>query len=63
MGQVNANGIDITHTVRGEGGQGTALLICGTGQPAAMWEVVGTLGGLNDAGYQVVTFDNRGWRT
>lgn len=60
MGQVSANGIDITYTVHGEGGRGTVLLICGTGQPASMWEVVGTLGGLTDAGYQVVTFDNRG---
>jgi pimeloyl-ACP methyl ester carboxylesterase len=60
MGQVSANGIDITYEVHGDGDNGTVLLVCGTGQPAIMWGVLGTTGALTDAGYQVVTFDNRG---
>ena len=60
MGQVTANGIDISYTVTGDGEAGTVLLVCGTGQPAAMWSMLGTTPGLVDAGYQVVEFDNRG---
>ncbi len=60
MGTVTANGIDISFDVHGVGDRGTVLLICGTGQAAAMWTALGTTGGLTDAGYQVVTFDNRG---
>ena len=60
MGTVTANGIDISFDVHGVGDRGTVLLICGTGQSAAMWTALGTTGGLTDAGYQVVTFDNRG---
>jgi pimeloyl-ACP methyl ester carboxylesterase len=60
MGQVSANGIDVIYEVHGDGDRGTVLLICGTGQPAMMWGALGTTGALTDAGYQVVTFDNRG---
>ena len=60
MGEVSTKGIDITYAVHGDGDRGTVLLVCGTGQPAAMWEALGTVGGLTDAGYQVVTFENRG---
>ena len=60
MGQVSANGIDIAYEVHGDGDAGTVLLVCGTGQPAAMWGALGTTGALTDAGYRVVTFDNRG---
>ena len=58
--QVSANGIDVSYTIEGEGDAGTVLLVCGTGQPAAMWQLLGTTGGLVDAGYRVVEFDNRG---
>jgi pimeloyl-ACP methyl ester carboxylesterase len=60
MGQVTANGIDIAYEVHGVGDGGTVVLVCGTGQPAMMWSALGTTGALTDAGYQVVTFDNRG---
>jgi pimeloyl-ACP methyl ester carboxylesterase len=58
--QVSANGIDVSYTVTGDGEAGTVLLVCGTGQPAAMWAMLGTSGGLVDAGFRVVEFDNRG---
>jgi pimeloyl-ACP methyl ester carboxylesterase len=58
--QVSANGIEVSYTVTGDGEAGTVLLVCGTGHPAAMWAVLGTTGGLVDAGYRVVEFDNRG---
>jgi pimeloyl-ACP methyl ester carboxylesterase len=60
MGQVRAGGIDIAYDVHGVGARGTVLLVCGTGQPAAMWGALGTTDALTGAGYQVVTFDNRG---
>ncbi|MEO7574005.1 MAG: alpha/beta hydrolase [Acidimicrobiales bacterium] len=60
MGTVSADGIDITYEVHGVGNRSTVLLICGTGQPAVMWSALGTTGALTEAGYQVVTFDNRG---
>ncbi len=60
MVEVSANGIDISYTVHGDGALGTVLLVCGTGQPAAMWEALGIVGSLNEVGYRVVTFDNRG---
>lgn len=60
MGEVSANGIDIGYTVHGDEALGTVLLVCGTGQPAAMWGALGIVGSLNEAGYRVVTFDNRG---
>lgn len=61
MGQVTAStGIDITYTEHGDGERGTILLICGTGQPAAMWPAIGVVDGLTADGYRVVTFDNRG---
>jgi pimeloyl-ACP methyl ester carboxylesterase len=58
--QVSANGIEISYTESGTDDAGTVLLVCGTGQPAAMWAMLGTTGGLVDAGYRVVEFDNRG---
>jgi pimeloyl-ACP methyl ester carboxylesterase len=50
----------IEYEVHGAGEGGKVVLVCGTGQPATMWSAVGALTGLNDAGYRVVTFDNRG---
>lgn len=60
MGQVSAQGIDISFEAHGVGDRGTVLLVCGTGQPAAMWSLLGITDGLTDAGYRAVTFDNRG---
>jgi pimeloyl-ACP methyl ester carboxylesterase len=60
MGHVRAGEIDIAYEVHGVGAQGTVLLVCGTGQAAAMWAALGTTDALTEAGYQVVTFDNRG---
>ena len=57
---MRAGGIDIAYDVHGVGARGTVLLVCGTGQPAAMWGALGTTDALTGAGYQVVTFDNRG---
>lgn len=60
MATVSAGGFDISYDVHGDGTQGTVLLVCGTGQPAVMWGALGTVDRLTGAGYQVVTFDNRG---
>jgi pimeloyl-ACP methyl ester carboxylesterase len=57
---VTGPSFDIDYEVHGADERGTVLLICGTGQPAVMWSALGTIGGLTDAGYRVVTFDNRG---
>jgi pimeloyl-ACP methyl ester carboxylesterase len=57
---VTGPSFDIDYEVHGTDERGTVLLICGTGQPAVMWSMLGTIGGLTDAGYRVVTFDNRG---
>jgi len=50
----------INYEVHGTDEHGTVLLVCGTGQPAMVWSAVGLVAGLTDAGYRVVTFDNRG---
>lgn len=57
MPHVEVNGVRLAYDVYGAGE--TVLLVCGTGQPAFSWNPfqVPTLTG---AGYQVVTFDNRG---
>lgn len=60
MTATSANGTTISFDQHGTGDRGTVLLICGTGQPAAMWAAMGPLAQLTDAGFQVVTFDNRG---
>jgi pimeloyl-ACP methyl ester carboxylesterase len=59
MPTLAANGIDLAYDIHGEGDT-TVVLVCGTGQPAAMWAMTGTLDALLGAGYRVVTFDNRG---
>ena len=57
MPKVVANGIELAYEVAGEGEP--VLLVAGTGQARATWDLfqVPTLVG---AGYQVVSFDNRG---
>ncbi len=55
--EATLNGVRLSYQVQGEGEP--VLLICGTGQPAISWDL-GVAPGLIDAGYRVVTFDNRG---
>lgn len=50
------NGIELAYDVHGDGPP--VLLICGTGQPAAMWAMTGTLDAF--PGHSIITFDNRG---
>jgi pimeloyl-ACP methyl ester carboxylesterase len=55
--EVVVDGVRLAYDVRGEGPP--VLLVCGTGMPAAMWQVL-IAPHLSEAGYQVITFDNRG---
>jgi pimeloyl-ACP methyl ester carboxylesterase len=52
------NGIDIAYHVHGEGEP--VVLVCGTGQRADSWSVLGMIDEPIRSGYQVITFDNRG---
>jgi thioesterase CepJ len=58
MAEATVNGVRLVYQQRGEGTP--LLMICGTGQTAAMWEVGTLLETVQAAGYSVVTFDNRG---
>jgi pimeloyl-ACP methyl ester carboxylesterase len=58
MAEATVNGLRLVYQQRGEGTP--LLMICGTGQTAAMWEVGALPETLQAAGYSVVTFDNRG---
>jgi pimeloyl-ACP methyl ester carboxylesterase len=57
MAEVTVNGVRLSYDVQGTGDP--VVLICGTGQPALSWSFYQTPA-LVAAGYQVVTFDNRG---
>src|SRR5438093_813722 len=57
MPEVTLDGVTIAYDVHGEGEP--VVLVCGCGQPAIGWSL-GLVPGLVGAGYQVVTFDNRG---
>src|SRR5688572_22810475 len=57
MPEATVNGVRLAYEVHGEGEP--VLLICGTGQPAFSW-TLHQVPALTAAGYQVVTFDNRG---
>ncbi|MEY2570538.1 MAG: hypothetical protein QOE63_888 [Acidimicrobiaceae bacterium] len=57
MPTVDVDGVELAFDVYGEGDP--VLLICGLGQPAFTWQL-GMAPGLVAAGFQVVTFDNRG---
>ena len=57
MAEATVNGVRLAYDVHGEGDP--VLLICGTGQPAFSWGLF-QVPALTAAGYQVVTFDNRG---
>jgi pimeloyl-ACP methyl ester carboxylesterase len=57
MAEATVNGIRLAYDMHGEGDP--VLLICATGQPAFSW-TLSQVPALTAAGYQVVTFDNRG---
>lgn len=57
MSDLDVDGVRIAYDVQGEGPP--VLLVAGTGMPAAMWGVTAAPH-LLGAGYQVVTYDNRG---
>src|SRR5439155_12570496 len=57
MPEATVNGVRLTYDVHGEGEP--VLLVCATGQPAFSW-TLSQVPALNAAGYQVITFDNRG---
>ena len=57
MPEATVNGVRLAYDVHGEGEP--VLLICATGQPAFAWGLF-QVPALTAAGYQVVTFDNRG---
>jgi pimeloyl-ACP methyl ester carboxylesterase len=58
MAEVTVGGIRLVYEIHSEGPP--VVLVCGTGQPAALWTMFGTVGNVTEQGYQVVTFDNRG---
>ena len=57
MRECEVDGVSIAYEVTGEGEP--VVLVCGCGQPAIAWQLE-QVPALTAAGYQVVTFDNRG---
>jgi len=57
MPAVTMEGVTIAYDTVGEGEP--VVLVCGCGQPAVAWHL-SLVPALSAAGYQVVTFDNRG---
>ncbi|MDQ1533875.1 MAG: hypothetical protein QOF28_1636 [Actinomycetota bacterium] len=57
MAEVELGDVTIAYEVSGDGEP--VVLICGCGQPAIAWHL-GLVPALTAAGYQVITFDNRG---
>jgi pimeloyl-ACP methyl ester carboxylesterase len=57
MAEVELGDVTIAYEVSGDGEP--VVLICGCGQPAVAWHL-GLVPALTAAGYQVITFDNRG---
>jgi pimeloyl-ACP methyl ester carboxylesterase len=53
------NGIELAYDVVGDQADEPVMLICGCGQPSAGWHA-GVAPALQEAGYRVVIFDNRG---
>jgi 3-oxoadipate enol-lactonase len=58
MAVVEVNGVEIAYDVHGEGAP--IVLVCGTGQRADSWSLLGMVAEPVAQGYQVITFDNRG---
>src|SRR5437879_586128 len=59
MPTVSLGDVEIAYDVGGDPDADPVMLICGCGQPAVAWQL-GPAPALTAAGYQVVTFDNRG---
>jgi pimeloyl-ACP methyl ester carboxylesterase len=57
MPSADIGGVSLNFDVAGDGDP--VLLVCGTGQPAFTWSMF-QVPALVDAGYSVVTYDNRG---
>jgi thioesterase CepJ len=57
MPEMTTDEVTIAYDVAGEGEP--VVLVCGCGQPAVAWQM-SLVPALTAAGYQVVTFDNRG---
>ena len=57
MPSFTSNEVTIAYEVHGQGEP--VILVCGCGQPALSWQIE-LVPALTGAGYQVVTFDNRG---
>ena len=57
MPKATVNGVRLAYELHGAGDP--LVLVCGLGQSALSWEF-SLLPGLVDAGYRVITFDNRG---
>jgi pimeloyl-ACP methyl ester carboxylesterase len=57
MAELVLDDVTLAYDVNGNGQP--VVLVCGCGQPAAAWQL-GIVPALTAAGYQVVTFDNRG---
>jgi pimeloyl-ACP methyl ester carboxylesterase len=57
MAEATVNGVRLAYDVHGDGEP--VLLVCATGQPAFSWGL-SQVPALTAAGYQVITFDNRG---
>ncbi|HEV3281441.1 MAG TPA: alpha/beta hydrolase [Acidimicrobiales bacterium] len=57
MSEARLDGVTIAYDVHGAGEP--VVLVCGCGQPAVAWQLE-LVPALTAAGYQVVTFDNRG---
>jgi pimeloyl-ACP methyl ester carboxylesterase len=58
MADAEVNGVRLSYDVQGSGPP--LVLVCGTGQRADSWALMGTVAEAVEDGYQVVTFDNRG---
>jgi len=57
--QVHLPGVTIAYDVFGPSAGEPVVLVCGLSQPAVGWHIA-MVPALTEAGYQVVTFDNRG---
>jgi 3-oxoadipate enol-lactonase len=58
MAVARVNGTEIAYEVHGDGEP--MVLVCGTGQRADSWALLGMIDEPVAAGYQVISFDNRG---
>ncbi|MGO9342013.1 MAG: alpha/beta fold hydrolase [Acidimicrobiales bacterium] len=59
MPELSLDDVTIGFSTFGPASGETVVLVCGLGQPAGSWEL-GMVPALVEAGFQVVTFDNRG---